>query len=454
MRTIFTLSLALLFLSNVAAQPLVFKGRIGFVDRPDKIVKYQPIDNGKKLLILGKQFVQIWDVETREMLDSKEHNIPGAAAADMSLLINKQGTKAVFVDTFTWRIIRKEKKVSAAVFDLLAGRKVGDLERPTESIRDAEWSENGEVIVTYSSESAYEKKAEVCFWTAEDLKLRSCVMSTNGLIFRSLSHDGSRFIASNLDGSSSTVEFFDTMSGRRTDYLTGVSHQFMDMWNNGMDKRQKYIAAHIRDDHFTYGVRAVWAIDNTVAPIFRIEPSKKDGTINWIGFSESGNYALSRAGRQISIYESATGKLLDSVRSPYRTIENIRLLGDDRTLAITSCGETTFHDIRSDREMYRISTACKYEFALLGDAGYLYFDVLRPDPSGRYFLTSSSKAIRIWDRNNGQLLQTLATPEREAALKKNPKRDDGLTEADWTPDGRYLYALAGDAETLLLWEAR
>lgn len=453
MRTIFTLSLALLFLSNVAAQPLVFKGRIGFVDRPDKIVKYQHIDNSKKLLILGKQFVQIWDVETREMLDSMEHNIPGAAAADMSLLINKQGTKAVFVDTFTWRIIRKEKKVSAAVFDLLAGRKVGDLERPTEPIRDAEWSENGEVIVTYSSESAYEKKAEVCFWTAEDLKLRSCVMFTGELPFRRLSRDGSRFISSNRDGSLSTVEFFDTMSGKRTDYLTGGTDPTMS-WLDGLDKGQRYIAAHIRDDNFTYGVRAVWAINNTVAPIFRIEPSKKDGTINWIGFSESGNYALSREGRQISIYESATGKFLGSVRSPYRTIENIRLLDDDRTLAMTSCGETTFHDIRSDREIYKIPTACKYEFALLGDAGLVYFDILRPDLSGRFLLTSSSKAIRIWDRNDGRLLQTLAAPEREAALKKNPKQDDGLTEANWTPDGRYLYALAGDAETLLLWEAR
>ncbi len=104
--------------------------------------------------------------------------------------------------------------------------------------------------------------------------------------------------------------------------------------------------------------------------------------------------------------------------------------------------------------MFEIDLVCKTDFDLLSTS-YRDFDVLRFHPNENLLLTASNKTIRLWNAENGSLLQTLADPNRVENKKKDNNKDDGLGwSAGWIGSGDFLFALGADGKTILLWELK
>lgn len=184
-----------------------FRAKIGFTGPSEKIIAQKFLDEDRKLLLISKETIQLWDIPNFKLLESRTHQIPKLENIDMYVRISPEGTKAIVLDGFSRRIIRKEKKVFATAWDLRTGKQIAVLERPIESIREAAWSEDGSTLVTYS-DTFNDKRTEVSFWDGDTLALRSVIMMKGDLGFHKLSRDGMRFFAS---AQTSTTGIFDPL---------------------------------------------------------------------------------------------------------------------------------------------------------------------------------------------------------------------------------------------------
>ena len=78
MRTL-SLALILIFTTGLVfaqnqAEVLKVKARIGFINAEDKFEKYRFIENGKKVVLVGKKNIQLWDVESAKLLSNVSYD--------------------------------------------------------------------------------------------------------------------------------------------------------------------------------------------------------------------------------------------------------------------------------------------------------------------------------------------------------------------------------------------
>ena len=165
MKTFLTVCLCILFTLNVAvAQSLgdqiEFKGKIGFINDEDEIVEHKFLDGGKRLLLLGKRNVQIWDVEKRQLLSSVQHQIPqfepgGFVGTYLLLGFPKLiDWRPYFIDVEGRWIITSEKTGadklrSAVVRDLQSLKQIAVLEMPDISAEYITYDEPKNEIMTF-----------------------------------------------------------------------------------------------------------------------------------------------------------------------------------------------------------------------------------------------------------------------------------------------------------------
>lgn len=69
------ISVFLAFAVDAADEVFQYKGRVGFTAGEDKLVDHQFIDDGRKLVVIGNQLLQVWDVENGKLTSSAPHNI-------------------------------------------------------------------------------------------------------------------------------------------------------------------------------------------------------------------------------------------------------------------------------------------------------------------------------------------------------------------------------------------
>jgi hypothetical protein len=197
--TILLLTFAVFARASIVAQPFVFRSTIGFSDSNDQIIGYTFSDGGRTALIVGKHSIDRWDVPGGKLLSTIPIELRNPNDLGIRIVFNPAATLAIVLDEFTWRIIRKEKKVAATANDTRTGKTVALLKRPTESIRKAEWSSKGDVLVTYSG-FFNDERTEICFWNGHDLSLRACTMIKGNLGLQQLSDDGNAFFSSSEIG--------------------------------------------------------------------------------------------------------------------------------------------------------------------------------------------------------------------------------------------------------------
>lgn len=455
----FILALAASFNAQIDSEILEYKARIVFNDAKEKLVGQKFFDNDRKIVFVGVKTVEIRNSISGETIKSYPHDVPNLEKIDR-LIFSPDGSKVIFVDSFSWRLIRKEKRVSASVFDLQNGKMLAVLERPTESIRDAEWSENGETLVTYSG--IYNaKRTEVCFWNGDDLKFRGAVTLKGDVQYKKLLRDGKTFLAKTQDFSYGAVKYTETY------YLTAFNTQTakpIQNFSSGGDSQGSLLSGILTQDE-KYAVMtagsydkqrvSVWRVGGENAPIYEITPQKKGNSFDLR--SVGGDYFFVYQNKTIEIYNAADGKLKTSIPNQKRFVGHFRTFTpspDGKILAIDDCEKAKFFDLSNGAKKFEIDLVCKTEFDPISTS-YRDFDVLRFHPNGKLILTVSDKTVRLWNAENGELLQTLADPNKVESKEKDKNKDDGLSGwGDWIRGGDLVFAPGKDGKSILIWEVK
>ncbi len=460
--------LLVLFLSILSfAQPseaLQFKARIGFIETGERIIAQKFFADDNKLVLIGRKSIQLWDVENAKLIAARPHDIPNLDKAGISVVISPDAQKAIVLDSFSWRIIRKEKKVSATVWDLQTGKQIAVLERPTESIRDAEWSENGATLITYSG-IFNDKRTEVSFWDGASLTFRNSILLMGNLLLRQLSRDGERLFTSVeksgvtfLGGykSEGKATVWNAQHGKVEQNLTfgAGKNSFGFSLFKSVSPNERYFAANAP------GKISVWEIGGSDLPKYEIRAAKKDSEILFYGFSDDGKYliayqyqAYQYKNRTLEFYDAANGEFRFSPPNT-KSYENVKLLADGKTLVLQNCERADVFNLTTRQKLYDLKLVCKSDFDYVSTS-YRDFDILRFHPNGRFLLTFSDKTVRVWNAENGALAQTMVDPNRAENKRKDKNKDDGLSwSAGWLRDGKYLFASGADEKSILLWEMK
>lgn len=442
--------------NSLEEKALRFRARIGFTEPDERIIAQKFLDGERTLLLVGTKSIQVWDVASASLLETRPHEIPELGKLDASVLISPDGRRAIAMDTFSWRLVRKEKKVTAGIYDLATGKLITVLERPTESIRHAEWSKNGETLVTYSG-IYNDKRTEICFWDGETLRLRAAIMLRGTFRAPYLSRDGRRIITSTEFSETGTFKIDyngETSTTLRNTETGGVEQTFTDqkgksfhlwLFSEKISPDEKFLVDH-RDRNIV-----VWEIGGRAAPIYEIKAAKKGGYVYFEGFSDDGKYLIASQNKTVEFYDAATGKPEFSMPVG-KSFSEAKLLENGKTLLLQSCERAEVYDLPARRKLYELRLVCKSETDLVSSYDR-DFDILRFHPSEKLLLTFSDKTVRVWDARTGALVQTVVDPNRLENKRKDQNKDDGLGwQAGWLLEGRYLFASGADGKTILLWE--
>ncbi len=284
-------------LAQPSSVPLIFKTKVGFTDPSEKIVAQKFIDSNRKLVLVGRKSVQLWDVERGTLVESRRHEIPNLEKTDTTVKISPDGNTAIVLDSFSWRLIQREKKVFATVWDLNTGKQIAVLERPTESVRYAEWSKNGETLITLSG-IRNAKRTEIAFWDRRSLQLRNASIVVGYLSMHHLSRDGATLITSSEESTTGLLNMlkterrtsiWDAVAGKRLQEIAFDNGETPSiwLWSGAVSPDERYIAASGKD-----GKLGVWEFHYDAFPKYVLYPAKKDGYVVFRGFSRNGQHII------------------------------------------------------------------------------------------------------------------------------------------------------------------
>lgn len=453
------LLLHILFFAGAAAAqgPFQFLYKIGFDNSKDRIIANHLKGDGT-LIAVGTTSIRHWEIATGRLLLDVPHRFAGAEKWDAYFSFSPDGRRAILTDSFSFRLIRKEKKVTARVVDLENGSVLKVLERPTESVREAEWSPDGQILVTRSG-PYNAKRTEVCFWDGETFELRICSLLKGSLGLARLIDNGRHYVYSRqtdttcllcpLIGETETA-VVDTATGRIVHKLS-VEGRSPYIWSTGraIDAEGRYLAASLVE-----GRVAVWAPMRKGNPIQVIERVGKERYTEISGYGDGGNVLLLRRGKSIEARDLESGDVLFTLPLSFRSgrsghMITVKSIGD--RIVVDNCEEALVFAPPAEFPLFNLELVCKTEFDPVSTS-YRDFDVLRFDETQRYLLLSSDKQIRIADGSTGKILQRIAAPERTKNIEKDPNKDDGLSGATWTRDGGYIVGHGADGRSFYIWK--
>lgn len=180
--------LVLIFAVNIIfassdGEVLEFKAKVGFVKSEDTIVEHKFLDGGKKLLIIGRKNIQIWDVETAKLINSVPHQITQFAPKGFvssyllmglpeilswkSYIVERGGKWIITIEK-----TGEDKPKSAIVRDLENVKQIAALELPNISTDYITFDERKNEIVTFGQT---EGNAAFANWDVETFKLKRLI---------------------------------------------------------------------------------------------------------------------------------------------------------------------------------------------------------------------------------------------------------------------------------------
>jgi WD40 repeat protein len=435
--------------------PFELKFTIGSSEPKDSISLYRLVNDGGELLVFGRKSIDRWDLTTGKLIASKPISIPDLANWDTVASFDPGENFALIADSFSWRLIRKEKKVAANIIDLRTGETVKTLERPDESIRYGKWSANGDVLMTFSGKYN-DKRTEICFWNGRTFELRACTVLKGTLYLNKLTGDGKRFIYSR--SLTMTCLFCALLEEKGTGMIDTSNGRIVRDFT--LDGRTVliYSVVTLQDEDSNYIFRdnekgiAVWDTNIGGDPIRTIRAADRKKDISFLTFDQEQQSVLAKNGKLLESYDVETGRLNFSVPLGLGRGNTAPFVHTMKALIIAdNCDKANIFDSKTGALLYGLKLVCKTEFDPVSTS-YRDFDVLRFNQTGQYLLTSSDKTVRVWDGRTGALLQALATPEQAEKKKKDPNKDDGLTHAFWAENGNSIVAAGADGRTFYVWK--
>jgi WD40 repeat protein len=311
------------------------------------------------------------------------------------------------------------------------------------------WSENGYTLLTFSDVFSSAKETELCFWDGETLAKRSCTIQPGEFQVRILSKDGKRFYSgvdiSTHCLSTRSLVIWDAENGAvlsRTK-LDDVAVLYSALT---LSRSEKFLAqAHFRSVE-------IGTVGKTYQRNFETHLPKGSTFIDFGSFSPDEKLAAIKNGKNgTEIYDTRTGELKRTL--PLADIAPDLWAADGKVLIGYFCGQAKAWSAETGALLYRIKLVCKEHLDIV-ETVTDDEDRLSLHPDGKYLLSQSGTAVRIWDASSGELLQTVAAPGHEAEKLSKPKGDDYIKgrTARWSGDGKYFYVLAQDEHSVLQYE--
>lgn len=177
---IILLILLSIFTINAQTTPLKFKAKIGFINSEDKFERYKFIEDGKKAVFVGKNNIQIWDVENLKPVNNLsftptkyDYALPVQKILLLGLIKLEWETVEVDPDG-RWFVSFEGEKADkrAVVRDLYDGKQLAILQMPantnTISVGNDEIS-----LVSKANKDSDETK--IGYWNGETLQAKGII---------------------------------------------------------------------------------------------------------------------------------------------------------------------------------------------------------------------------------------------------------------------------------------
>ena len=482
-----TLALLVLICSaTISAQPrevVVDRGNFGLHTVNDSIHQYKYLERENQLLLIGWQNVQLIDLNNFKIIETRPLKMPITEIRPEyqheDWPISPDGRFLLLIGLNDARTKTKtETKQAAWALDLQTGKRIRLLEHP-DLIRTAAWSKNGKTLMTTDAFyiGSLTRTLNVSFYDGETFKYRNSVTIDN-VTWTYLSNDGERFFAA---------------SGKQKNLL-GIKYvadadSVVRIWKTGSGELEKTIA--VADKNFHPKTREIeispdekfllmvnkhksnpsenrllaWEINGSIEPKYSLQPQPKIDDSR-TEFSPDGTHFALDVGKNLQIYETATGKLkveLADVELPsWGWMDNNVLASVNtkqrnlfkRDLLLKAFDATDGRLLFKQRMAFDENEV--YNAADFTEAGTEVTDytVLRPHPTKKLYMTFSNEFVKIFDSRTGAWLQTVVHPLIRVELSGKQRMTHGKTveAADWTRDGRALYVFSANRTSVSLWQ--
>ena len=329
-------------------------------------------------------------------------------------------------------------------------------------IRKAEFSGNGETIVTFSNTD--QQVTEISFWNGADFTWRSS-FTVRGYCWSHLTRDGTTLFVGNgplnlfgkLYGTfeGNVIRIYDTHTGQlKSELASNGSKIKVGYGLTAVSANGRFLATESDRKILVWDVTEKSA---TILPKYEITPANPKKRVSLTGFTDDPEFLLASEKDSPTFYDPPTGK-------PLNVPANVaaKLQGDDALLTpdqkyslVQSCGLASVYDRATNQALHRFKLRCAEGNDETGSSYEVRLEFVHIDGSGKLLLDidNEHELVRVRNLKTGEILQTLAFPKKTLAKSDRPRwRSDLWGHDPWWIQGGLLFAPSQDERSILVWK--
>lgn len=223
-----------------------------------------------------------------------------------------------------------------------------------------------------------------------------------------------------------------------------------------------------RDDEHRVLVWEIGGALETPKYVIKANPKVRESRL---GYSPDGKYFALDAGRNVLVYELGTGRLkyeLANLDVPHYWLAGNRIWlynfgGKVKAFALPG-GALAFEEKVVYQTIDRVTgstTDEKGNYKEETTTEVVDYTRIAAHRDGRFFIAYSNKSVKVYDAQTGENLRTLISPPPTFEKKKKflgiplpesyDKSKDLVSEAGWLEDGKTIYILDAQGNSISLW---
>jgi WD40 repeat protein len=387
------------------------------------------LPNGLNLLTVDGEALKVWDVRTGRLV----RVFPNDSGGD-SISVSRDGNLAA--------VGGKNKEIR--IWEVQSGKLKKVLSGHTGNIRSVAISPDGRLAAASSWD---EHDGAIRLWDVETGEPRGIIGGSGpDVLSFALKPDGKQAAFGYSDGTfrlwnigtnhviMKHGESVDRISfSQRGDYVFSGGQKSIKMWDLAgrlLKTFQGYETLYsiaISPDNTTmlsggYGELILW--DLATGKVKRRFHPTDVGVISGVAFSHDGKFIVAPKGREVGLWEIASGKQIGSVLKGALNVEMVVLSGGSMAFSTDGQGCGIFWDVTSRRALRALSSNINVERL-----------VFSPDPRMVLLFDREYEGFQLWD----------------AQLGKKIKSFNGGVDAAFFPDGRRVLSRAVDG-TFKFWD--
>lgn len=451
------------------------KGELVLEDAKDNILAHKFLADGR-LLLVTRRTVRLVDPSSGKLLESRPIDT-GDFCEDSDRMINPDGRRMLVFGNRGCASKKDKIKRPPAIWNLQTGKQIAVLDTSAKPIRVARWSKNGKVLITssdkYNPNFSDSTSVEVSFWDGETFAFKNS-LPADKVNWWYLTNDGDKcfysvapiknffYIDRYIGETGGPVRVWDTNTGRIEQTIM-VSDGNVQRKISGIEVSpdEKYLTFVTQPPKSKDSERrlAVWEIDKSrypkyeVKPTYEITPTPKMPSYR-VTFSPDGKFFALDSGKNIQIYQTSNGEKFSELLS----VENVptHWLDDDKILLFVYGDKMEALETATGKRLYQ-QTVLFVEGQSSDTEGAIYTYVsdsttIVVHPDRDLLLGFSAQLVKVYDSRTGEPLQSLVSPPMDYSKKKPRVSDKELvSKADWSPDGKTLYVINYDKNSISLW---